>query len=370
MQLGITVDPLSPNLTGIGRYTWQLCQGLAGHPKIDDLTYFLMDHWHADPGGLLTGKARRRAASLIPRIVRRRRARQGFKGRLMHGTNYFLPAQAETGVITVHDLSIYLYPETHPYERIRDFEKNFERSLDRATHVITDSEATRRDLIAHLSYPAAKVSTIHLGVSERFRPQARAMLDQDLLRLFGRPVGDYILSVATFEPRKRIEAAILAHARYCDRTGHDIPLVLVGAKGWANDRLHVLIEDEQRKGRLLMLGFVDDADLPAIYAGARLFLYPSIYEGFGLPPIEAMACGIPTIVSDRSCLPEVTRGAAMMIDPDDVDLLSVGIEQALNDDIWRDGAIRAGLAVGAHYSWTRCIERTVDVYRICNDLVS
>ncbi|MET3725061.1 alpha-1,3-rhamnosyl/mannosyltransferase [Sphingomonas trueperi] len=288
----------------------------------------------------------------------------------MHGTNYFLPVQAETGVITVHDLSIYLHPETHPIERIRDFEKNFERSLDRAAHVITDSDATRRDLIAHLSYPAAKVSTIHLGVSERFRPQTREALERDLLRLFGRPVGDYILSVATFEPRKRIEAAILAHALYCDRTGKDIPLVLVGAKGWSNDRLHVLIEDEQRKGRLLMLGRVADADLPTIYAGARLFLYPSIYEGFGLPPIEAMACGIPTIVSDRSCLPEVTRGAAMMIDPDDIDRLSIGIERALKDDIWRDGAIRAGMAVAAHYSWARCIEKTVDVYRMCNDLVA
>ncbi|MEG3178434.1 glycosyltransferase family 1 protein [Sphingomonas sp. RB3P16] len=367
MRVGITVDSLSTNLTGIGRYTWELCQGLAQNRAIDDLSYFLVDHWRSDPAALLTGQTRRR--SRLPKAIRRWRTRAGFDRRLIHGTNYFLPRQAETGVVTVHDLSIYLHPETHPIERIRDFEKQFASSLDRALHVITDSEATRRDLISHLSYPAEKVTTVHLGVSDRFRPEERATLAPRLSRLLGGPIGDYILSVATFEPRKRIEAAIVAHARFCDRTGRDVPLVLVGAKGWGNASLHALIEGEQRKGRLIMLGFVPEEELPTLYAGARLFLYPSVYEGFGLPPIEAMACGVPTIVSDRSCLPEVTRGAAMMIDPDDIDALSLAIERGLDDDIWRKGAIWAGLNVAAHYSWSRCIEKTVDIYRACSDRV-
>jgi glycosyltransferase involved in cell wall biosynthesis len=365
MRLGITVDSLSSNLTGIGRYTWELCQGLAHDPEIDDLAYFLVDHWHSNPSGLLNGAVRRR--SRLPKAIRRWRTKAGFDRRLIHGTNYFLPKEAESGVITVHDLSIYLHPETHPIERIRDFEKQFAGSLDRATHVITDSEATRRDLIAHLSYPAEKVTTIHLGVSDAFRPQAATAIAPDLRRLFGRDIGDYILSVATFEPRKRIEAAILAHARFCERTGRSLPLVLVGAKGWANEGLHALIEQEERSGRLIMLGFVAEADLTMLFAGARLFLYPSVYEGFGLPPIEAMACGVPAIVSNRSCLPEVTRGAAMMIDPDDIAAFSLAIEAGLDDDIWRERAIGAGLAVAAHYSWGRCIAKTVDVYRACRD---
>lgn len=367
MKAGITVDSLSPNLTGIGRYTWELCQGLARHPAIDDLAYFLGDHWVSEPAGLLNGKTRRR--SPLPKPLRRWRARPGFAGRLIHGTNYFLPPMADTGIVTVHDLSIYLHPETHPAERIRDFEKQFQRSLDKAVHVLTDSEATRQDLIATLSYPAQQVTTVHLGVSTAFRPMPRSATEADLRRIFGRAIGSYILSVATFEPRKRIEAAILAHARFSRRTGSEIPLVLVGAKGWSNERLHALIEDEQRQGRLIVLGFVEESDLPTLYAGARLFLYPSVYEGFGLPPIEAMACGVPTIVSNRSCLPEVTRGAAMMVDPDDLESLSAAIESALYDDFWREGAIRAGLAVGAHYSWERCVERTVDVYRECGNVV-
>lgn len=361
MRVGVTVDSLSTTLTGIGRYTWELCQGLASQPDIADLKYYLNDHWHSDPAGLITGTARRR--SLLPKFLRPWQAKRGFADRLIHGTNFFLPRRAETGIITVHDLSIYLHPETHPIDRLRDFETNFSDSLERATHVITDSEATRRDLIAHLAYPADKVSTVHLGVSERFRPRSPDAIEHDLLRLFGLVVGEYVLSVATFEPRKRIESAIRAHARFCDRTGRTIPLVLVGAKGWSNDRLHALIEAEQRKGRLRMLGFVQEADLPTLYAGARLFLYPSIYEGFGLPPIEAMACGVPTIVSDRSCLPEVTQGAAMMINPDDIDAFDLAIEQALDNDIWRKDAIWAGTKLSAHYSWARCVGKTADIYR-------
>lgn len=367
MRVGITVDSLSTNLTGIGRYTWELSQGLAQCPEIEDLAYFLVDHWHSDPAALLTGRARRR--SRLPKVLRRWHAQGRFERRLIHGTNYFLPLQVETGVITVHDLSIYLHPETHPIERIRDFEKKFACSLDRAVHVITDSEATRHDLIAQLSYPMDKVTTVHLGVSDRFRPADRATLAPDLRRIIGADIDDYVLSVATFEPRKRIEAAILAHAQFCDRTKRNVPLVLVGAKGWGNASLHALIEDEQRKGRLRMLGFVSEQDLPALYAGAALFLYPSVYEGFGLPPIEAMACAVPTIVSNRSCLPEVTRGAAMMVDPDDLEALSLAIERGLDDDIWRKHAIASGLSVAAHYTWGRCVDKTVEVYRACSGRV-
>lgn len=364
MRLGITVDSLAPHLTGIGRYTWELCQGLAADPAINDLAYFLNDHWVSNPAGLVAGTARRR--SRLPRVLRKPAMRSGFKYRLVHGTNYFLPEMADTGVITVHDLSIYVHPETHPPGRIRDFERLFASSLARAVHVVVDSEATRIELISLFNYPGAKVTTVHLGVSDRFRPRARLSLDADLRRILGRSIDDYVLSVATFEPRKRIDAAVHAHAAFCDRTGSKVPLVLVGAKGWANEELHALITSEERKGRLIMLGFVAEPDLPALYAGASAFLYPSIYEGFGLPPIEAMACGVPTIVSNRSCLPEVTRGAAMMVDPDDLDALSAAIERALTDDIWRDGAIAAGITVAAHYSWKRCVEKTIDVYRTCS----
>ena len=363
MRLGITVDSIAPNLTGIGRYTWELCRGLAQTGEVEDLAYFRQDRWIRDPSDLLAGRHLRR--SRLSRAVRDFRARRGFRDRLIHGTNYFLPDMTEAGVVTVHDMSIFLYPETHPAERVGEFERRFAQSLRRAGHIITDSHATRNDFIAQFSYAPERVTTVHLGVSRRFQPQSGFALRVDLKRIFGCDIGDYILSVATFEPRKRIESAILAHAQFCDRTRSTIPLVLVGAKGWVNDALHRLIDTEKARGRLIMLGFVDDTDLPTLYAGAKLFVYPSIYEGFGLPPIEAKACGTPVIVSNRSCLPEVTRGAAMTVDPDDLEALAAMMEQGLQDDNWREAAISAGLAVAADYSWEQCIDRTVDVYRMC-----
>lgn len=262
----------------------------------------------------------------------------------------------------MHDMSVYRYPETHPPERIKAFDEGFMDSLARADQVITDSETVRSELICDMGVAPNKVTAIHLGVSRTFRvldESARMPVVQTLL---GRHADDYILCVATFEPRKRIEQAILAHAKLREHNPLP-PLVLVGARGWRNDDLHALIERQVASGALIMLGQVAEAALPFLYAGARLFLYPSIYEGFGLPPIEAMASGVPAIVSDRSCLPEITRGAAMMINPDDVDAFAEAIRRGLEDDNWRGEAIERGLRVAAGYTWEKCIENTVNVYR-------
>ena len=360
MRIGLTIDPLSPMLTGIGRYTWELCRGLEGHPGVDDLGFFRYDQWVRDPAAYLHARP---FTLRPPRWVRRLTMRSGFHGRLIHGTNYFLPKRTEIGVLTVHDMSVYHFPEMHPPERLAAFEKGFLASLDRAGHIMTDSHAVREELIAHTGISPAKVTTVHLGVSPKFSPVPPEDREATMRSLLGENVATYLLCVATFEPRKRIEQAILAHARLCERLPKVPPLVLVGAKGWLNDGLHALIERQTARGALIVLGQVDEAHLPHLYAGAHLFLYPSIYEGFGLPPIEAMASGVPVIVSNRSCLPEVTQGAAMMIDPDDVDAFAEAIRRGLEDDIWRREAIDQGVRVATSYTWGKCIENTVDVYR-------
>jgi glycosyltransferase involved in cell wall biosynthesis len=359
MRIGLTIDPLSPLLTGIGRYTWELCRGLRENPDVGDLGFFRYDQWIRKPEAFLSP---RRFTVRPPRWVRRLTMRSGFKGRLIHGTNYFLPKRTELGVLTVHDMSVYHYPEMHPPERLAAFEKGFMASLERASHVMTDSHKVRDELIAQTGISPAKVTTVHLGVSDKFAPFSVTERDGTVRRLLGDYAGNYMLCVATFEPRKRIEQAILAHAKLGAR-GLVPPLVLVGARGWLNEGLHALIERQTARGMLVTLGQVPEADLPFLYAGARLFLYPSIYEGFGLPPIEAMASGVPVIVSDRSCLPEVTQGAAMTINPDDVDAFSEAILRGLEDDNWRREAIDHGIRVAASYGWDKCIENTVDVYR-------
>ncbi|MCW2361390.1 MULTISPECIES: glycosyltransferase family 4 protein [Sphingobium] len=360
MRVGLTVDSLASTLTGIGRYTWELCQGLSTYPEVEDLGFFRFNEWISDPASFLDTHRSRRPYR--PKWLKRWLMQRGFEDRLVHGTNYFLPDSVEKGVITVHDMSIYLHEATHPPERIAAFEKGFASSLARAAHIITDSETVRQELLQHQhSLSADQVTAIHLGVSPRYTPWTRAHYEPVIDRMLGQ-TSPYILCVATFEPRKRIEQAILAHAQLSE--GYPVPpLVLVGARGWANDALHRLVERQMQRGAVIMLGQVAEEDLPFIYAGARLFIYPSIYEGFGLPPIEAMASGVPTIVSDRSCLPEVTKGAAMMCDPDDLDAFTEAIRRGLEDDNWRDISIDRGRQVAAGYTWEKCVENTVNVYR-------
>jgi glycosyltransferase involved in cell wall biosynthesis len=360
MRIGITVDALSSPLTGIGRYTWELCKGLEGNKAIADLAYFDGLVWHKAPRRL--GESSRRPRLRLLRTWQRRVSQRECRNRLVHGTNYFLPDMAETGVITVHDLSVLLYPDSHPAARVARFEKMFSNSLARASHIITDCETIRQEVLDFTGLPTERVTAVPLGVSAAFQRPVEEVYVRVLRELIGRDIEDYVLCVATFEPRKKIDAAVAAHLLMCERTGRRIPLVLVGASGWKNHALHDVMEAGQRRGSLIVLGYVADEYLPALYSGARLFVYPSIYEGFGLPPLEAMACGTPTIVSNRSCLPEVTKGAAMLTDPDDVEEFSRAIERGLYDDLWREDAVQKGRIVAKNYSWTRCIDRTLRVY--------
>jgi alpha-1,3-rhamnosyl/mannosyltransferase len=280
----------------------------------------------------------------------------------VHGPNYFLPPGVETGVITVHDLSVFRYPETHPRARLEAFEDLFQKSLARASHVITDTETVRRELINSLSVPAEMVSAIPLGVEPSYRARRSSELAPHLAH-WGLKPGGYGLSVAAFEPRKKIAELILAWERLPVRVRERCPLVLAGAAGWQNEALHEKIAKAQSEGWLKHLGYVEEESLPLLYSGARLFIYPSIYEGFGLPPVEAMASGTPVIVANRSCLPEVCGDAARYIDSDDNDHFVDAIRDCLLDEEWQLAAVKRGLARARLYSWERCVEDTVAIYK-------
>lgn len=360
MRIGLTVDALAPRRTGIGRYTLELARGLRASESVHDLSYFRFGEWIANPEDFVQEEVVRRLR--WPRKLRPYISRRGFRGRLIHGTNFFLPDDAEHGIITVHDLSVLLHPETHPAERIRHFESDFQRSLERATHIISDSNAVRDELIAHLGVSPERITSVHLGISSEFRKVTPAEVAAFKQELFGDPSQPYILCVATIEPRKRIEQAVRAHAEAVERGKISMPLVIAGASGWNNEGIAELIDRQQQAGHVKMLGWVAEASLPTLYGGADLFLYPSIYEGFGLPPVEAMACGTPVIVSNRSCLPEVTGGAAMYIDPDDIDGFAAAITRGVLDTQWRNAAIAQGRQVSARYTWDACVKKTVTVY--------
>ena len=359
MRVTLSVDALSPHLSGIGRYVWELSKGLQRRDDVD-VQFFARGRIIERPEVLLSGEPRSppRRFSRLRRFLPKRTPNYG----LVHGPNYFLPACAETGLITVHDLSVLRHPETHPPERRRAFASEFERSMERAAHILTDTETVRHEVIATFGVDPDRITSVYLGVDPAFHPLAREAMLPALARLGLEPNG-YALCVSTLEPRKRIAELLMAWKRLPDALRARVPLVLAGGAGWLNEELLVQIDAGKREGWLKHLGFVDEAQLPALYAGAALFLYPSIYEGFGLPPLEAMASGVPVVISNRSCLPEVCGDAARQVDPDNIDGMATAIEESLVDPQWREAAVRRGLARARRFDWDSCVDETVAVYR-------
>jgi glycosyltransferase involved in cell wall biosynthesis len=278
---------------------------------------------------------------------------------LLHGPAFVGPlASGCPFVVTVHDLSFLLFPlGFRALNRV--YLRTFTRlSARRARRVIAVSESTKRDLVQYYDLAAAQVDVVHNGVDSSFRP-----LPADQVTAFRAKQGlpeRFILFVGTLEPRKNVVRLIEAYARL-PRTRP--PLMLVGGKGWLYDEVFARIEALNLSSEVRFVGFVPAEDLPWWYNAAHLFVYPSLYEGFGLPPLEAMACGTPVVASKASSLPEVVGQAGLLVDPADVEALAASMEQALYDPDQREKMQRAGLAQAQGFSWQKAARRTVNSYR-------
>lgn len=369
LRLILSVEALEPRLSGIGRYSWELAQRLPLMDDVEKIRFYRNGEWIIDPASLLVDRTGGAQRHIVYRWLRKHskwarnlRDASVMRSHLFHGPNYFLPPRGEGGVITVHDLSIFRYPETHPAARLRQFERYFRLSVERAGHIITDTETTRAEVASFLAIDPAMVTAVPLAASPDFHPRTDAAIAPTLARYDLLPQS-YALCVSTVEPRKRIAELLFAWEKLPPSVRNRWPLMVTGGAGWLSDVVKERMIKGAREGWVRYLGFVPDADLPLLYAGAALFVYPSVYEGFGLPPVEAMASGVPVVVADASCLPEVTGGAAMLVAPEDVDAFASRLEQALVDDGWRAQARAAGLQVASGYSWDRCARETMDVYR-------
>jgi glycosyltransferase involved in cell wall biosynthesis len=373
IHVGLAVDALSPGLTGIGRYCWELVSRLQLHREIVSLSFWQGNERVLQPENLLSGKGP--AASPAYRVQRwlLRRARnlelvddsvlwpRHHGVELFHGPNFMLPAWVESGVITVHDLSVFLFPDTHPAARLRSFERDFHRSLERAERIITPSQTVRRELAEFSGLDSRLISAVPMGVGEAFRPiEGPALLSA--LRRMKLPEQGYGLTVSALEPRKRIDRLLQAWEILPDDLRHRYPLVIAGASGWKNEQMQAQIAEAVAEGWAISLGYVAETDLPALYSGAQLFAYPSMYEGFGMPPAEAMACGVPVAVAGTSCLPEIFGEAAMLIDPEDIEGTATLLAGALTDETWRRSAVSKGFLVAGRYTWENCIAGTLEVY--------
>lgn len=372
LQIGIDYTAAMHQSAGIGRYTRELVRALAGQSNgAGEIQYrlFIADGTQFEPvspgsnfSWCPAGLSERWLARLwyrlhLPLWV------EYWTGSLdlFHATDFFLPPvkPGTRTILTVHDLSFIREPEIVMPGMSRHLNTWVPRSVARADHVIAVSEATRRDLIELYDTPPEKISVLYHGVTGEFRPvEDRAQLAA-VRQKYGLGEQPFVLSLGTMQPRKNYRRLIRAFARLKP----PLSLVIVGGKGWAYEEVFAEVDQLGLTGRVYFPGFVANAELPALYSAAALFVYPSLYEGFGLPVLEAMACGTPVVAANRSALPEVVGEAGLLVDPLDVQALAAAMAQVLAGSELRRRLSQAGLAQAAQFSWEESVAGLLALYR-------
>jgi glycosyltransferase involved in cell wall biosynthesis len=278
---------------------------------------------------------------------------------LLHGLALVGPAvSACPFVVTIHDLSFLFYPQNFQLLKRLYLQFFTRHSVRRARRVIAISENTKRDVVQQYGIPADKVDLIYYGLDPIFRPLPSDQVDR--FRAERRLPERFMLFVGTLEPRKNVVRLVEAYAQL----PRERPLLLlVGGKGWLYDDIFARVEDLDLSGEVRFVGYVPAEELPWWYNAADLFVYPSLYEGFGLPPLEAMACGTPVVSSKVSSLPEVVGSGGLLVDPTDTEALASAMKRMVTDRETHDSTRAAGLAQAQTFSWAEAAQRTVDSYR-------
>ena len=369
LRIGVDIRPFYEPLTGIGWYLYHLLHELAKHEDVE--LYLFGDARVTDFGpalhaeippkahlcwfdlrgqGIISGASRALTAAAYVAWMKL------IDVDVMFGANYFLPrllgAVARRRVVTIHDLTFKRFPELLQKETLANLEHHMQRELAHADAAICVSESTRQDLLAFYDIDPSKAVTILSGltVPDTRQPTTDTVLPKN-----------YILFVSTIEPRKNLDVLLDAYARLRARGAYDGELVVVGRVGWKADAMVKRL----RAPGVRHLDYVPPPQLAAIYRNAELFVFPSIYEGFGFPLLEAMAYGVPSIAAHSSSLPEIGGDAALYFDPRDSRGLEAQMERVLTDASLRAQLAEAGIKRAAQFRWDVAAQQTLDVLRRC-----
>ena len=279
---------------------------------------------------------------------------------LFHATEHLLlPLRTIPTVLTVHDLVFRRLPEHHKSLNRWYLNSTLPLYCRRASHIITISECSRRDLVAAYGLPPEKITVIYEAADPRFRIQLPGAV-ADVRARYGLP-DRYLLFVGTIEPRKNL-GRLLAAFESIHAEGLSDGLVIVGRRGWLYDDFFTRLERSPARDAVIFPGYAPDEDLPAIYAGAQALVFPSLYEGFGLPVLEAMACGTPVAASSASSIPEVGGEATLYFKPTNVEEIIETTRRLLRDAALREEMRARGLAQAARFSWERAATETLNIY--------
>lgn len=266
-------------------------------------------------------------------------------------------------VATIYDMSPIIFPQFHTSENRNTFARKLQHIRQHADVLIAISESTKRDIIEHLGFPETRIHVAYGGVDANFVPLVDQATLRPTLAKYGLREPGYILHVGTLEPRKNLVRLIEAYAQVRQRCG-DVtpPLVLVGQNGWDSADIFTAVARHKLSNHVQIVGFVADADLPALYNGATIFAYPSLYEGFGIPVLEAMACGVPVLTSTVSSLPEIVGDTGLLVEATDVQAIAAGLQQLVEDAALRCDLSTRALQRAAQFTWRATAQATLGAY--------
>lgn len=381
MKVILNTESLFKLSGGIGNYTRHLLSGLLKSRDIDKVNCYSIGKHVECPSETffkkkivgeksLTDKLREKVRSLpfVYDIFARYRGISFYintrrdDDAIYHEPNIILKPFVGKTISTIHDLSHLNFPQFHPKERVRFMSQMLDKTINQASHIITDSPFIRNEIIEYSGISSKRITAIPLGVDENYHPYDVNDIIATLAKYKLQP-NKYLLSVSTIEPRKNIEALLDAYMNLGKQLRREYPLVLVGSEGWNVSDLMKRIDTLVGKGEMIRLGYVSDYELPFLYSGAYGFAYVPVYEGFGLPPLEALACGTPVLTSNVSSIPDVVGNAAILVNPYDVDGIKVGLERLLTDSEWRADSILKSPVQAKKFSWDNCVDETINVYK-------